>query len=123
MGFNIDIYRDYLKSAGFDGKSGLFTVRRFPNGKYCFATRQWLGDNGRIDSHPLLGKRFERVEDGVVFLVDSVCIHWYSGFYYHATLRDDSGSHTTAYIGNINCDNSIILEGLSEFSDNYRIVE
>ena len=49
MGFNEKLYAKYLKEVGIEAtdKDG-WNVTRYPNGLYCFATRQWLGDNGEI---------------------------------------------------------------------------
>lgn len=93
MNFNLEQYSKYRRSAGKDEKDGFWDVTRFPNGQYCFATEQWLGDNGKINSHPLLNKRFERVKNGKVYLLDSVCIHWQKGYYYHATHRTIHRKH------------------------------
>ena len=61
MNFNLELYKEYRRKAGKDEKDGFWDVRRFPNGKYCFATNQWLGDNGKIDNHPMLNKKFKRL--------------------------------------------------------------
>jgi hypothetical protein len=53
MNFNLELYKEYRKKAGKDEKDGIWDVIRFPNGNYCFATNQWLGDNGKIDNHPI----------------------------------------------------------------------
>jgi len=124
MNFNIDHYRKYRAAAKREEKDGIWDVTRFPNGLYCFAIRQWLGDNGKVDNHTMLGKKFRRVKDGKVYVIDSVCIHWYDvGYYYHATLRDENGSHAVCFIENINCTNEIVLEGISRFKKRYKIIE
>lgn len=123
MKFNQELYREYRKAAGRQEKDGIWDVTRFPNGLYCFATKQWLGDNGKIDNHPMLGKKFKRVKDNKIYIMDSVCIHWYNvGYYYHATLRDENGSHATVFIENINCNNELVLEGIAEFNKDYKLV-
>lgn len=83
MNINLEQYRKYRRVAGKDEKDGIWNVTRFPNGRYCFATQQWLGDN---DEHPLLNKKFKRKKDGKTYILDSVCIHWYMGYYYHASI-------------------------------------
>lgn len=123
MNFNQELYREYRRVAGRQEKDGFFDVTRYPNGLYCFATKQWLGDNGKIDNHPMLGKKFKRVKDNKIYIMDSVCIHWYNvGYYYHATLRDEKNSHATVFIENINCNNELVLEGIAEFNKDYKLV-
>jgi hypothetical protein len=71
----------------------------------------------------MLGKKFKRVKDNKIYIMDSVCIHWYNiGYYYHATLRDEKNSHATAFIENINCNNELVLEGIAEFNKDYKLV-
>lgn len=124
MNFNIDHYRKYRAAAKREEKDGIWDVTRFPNGLYCFATKQKLGDNGRVDAHPMLGKKFRRVKDDKVYVMDSVSIHWYNmGYYYHGTLRDENGSHAVCLIENINCNDEIVLEGISRFKSRYKIME
>ena len=123
MNFNQELYREYRKAAGRQEKDGIWDVTRFPNGLYCFATKQWLGDNGKIDNHPMLGKKFKRLKDNKIYIMDSVCIHWYNvGYYYHATLRDENDSHAARFIENINCNNELVLEGIAEFNKDYKLV-
>lgn len=123
MKFNQELYREYRRAAGRQEKDGIWDVTRFPNGLYCFATKQHLGDNGKIDNHPMLGKKFKRLKDNKTYIMDSVCIHWYDiGYYYHATLRDENNSHATVFIQNINCNNEWVLEGIAEFNKNYKLV-
>lgn len=123
MRFNIEHYRKYYTAAGKAEKDGIWDVIRFPNGKYCFATSQRLGENGRIDSHPLLGKSFKNLENGKTYVMDSVCIHWYLGYYYHATLRDERGSHGTAIIQNINSEVDWVFDGISKFNKKYSVID
>lgn len=121
MNFNIEQYHKYRKAAGRLEKDGVWDVVRFPNGKYCFATQQRLGDNGKIQSHPLLNKKFKNTKTGNIFIIDSVCIHWNHGYYYYATLRDSKNSHTTALIGNINSESNLVLDQISKFHLNYTL--
>lgn len=120
MRFNLEHYRRYRRAAGKPAKNGVWDITVFPNGKYCFATGQWLGPNGEIPDHPLLGKSFQRVEDGKLYTVDGVNIHWQEGFYYYATLVDSKNSHTTAFIGNINCTSLQVLEWLANFKKEWK---
>jgi hypothetical protein len=122
MNFNIEHYRKYRRAAGKPAKDGMWDITEFPNGKYCFATRQRLGHNGNIDEHPMLGKFVKNLQTGEVYEIDSVCIHWQLGYYYHATLKDANNSHGCAIIGNINCQEDWILEMISEFNQNYEIL-
>jgi hypothetical protein len=123
MNFNKELYLKYRRAVSIQEKDGFFNVTRFPNGLYCFATKQWLGDNGKIDNHPMLGKKFKRVKDNKIFTMDSVCIHWWEcGYYYHATLRDENNSHATAMIQNINSQNELILDAIQEFNQNYTLI-
>jgi len=124
MNFNEEHYHKYRRAAGKQEKDGVFTVTRFPNGLYCFATKQWLGDNGRIDNHPMMNKKFKRITDDKIYTIDSVSIHWYNiGYYYVATLRDEKNSHAVAFIDNINCNNELILKGISKFKKEYILYE
>jgi hypothetical protein len=122
MNFNLELYKEYRRKAGKDEKDGFWDVRRFPNGKYCFATNQWLGDNGKIDNHPMLNKKFKRTKDNKIFIMDSVNIHWWMGYYYFATLRDENNSHTVQFIENINCQDETIIEGIGEFTKDYTML-
>ena len=123
MNFNKELYIKYRRAVSTKEKDGFFDVTRFPNGLYCFATKQWLGDNGKIDNHPMLGKKFKRVKNNKIFTMDSVCIHWLDcGYFYHATLRDENNSHTTAMIQNINSQNELILDAIQEFNQNYTLI-
>jgi hypothetical protein len=123
MNFNKELYLKYRRAVSIQEKDGFFNVTRFPNGLYCFATKQWLGDNGKIDNHPMLGKKFKRVKDNKIFTMDSVCIHWWEcGYYYHATLRDENNSHATAMIQNINSQNELILDAIQKFNQNYTLI-
>jgi len=119
MKFNIEQYRKYLKAAGSHEKDGFWDVIRYPNGLYCFATDQKLGNNGKIDEHPMLGKQVKHLKTNKVYTIDSVCIHWVIGFFYHATLKDENNSHATAVIGNINSEDSLILEFIEKFNKTY----
>jgi hypothetical protein len=124
MNFNEELYGKYRRAAGRNEKDGIWDATRFPNGLYCFATKQKLGDHGKIDEHPMLGKKFRRVKDGKVYVMDSVCIHWYNiGYYYHATLRDENGSHAARFIQNINCDNKLVLSGIYKFDKEFQMIE
>lgn len=119
MRINKELYTAYRKAAGRKVKDGYFDTTEYPNGLYCFATNQKLGRNGKIDNHPFLNKKFKRNENDKVYIMDSICIHWYDGYYYHATLCDENGSHATAMFENINSLNPIIVESVSEFNKSF----
>ena len=115
MNFNIELYQQYRKIAGYVAKDGFWDVTRFPNGRYCFATNQWLGDNGKIDEHPLYGVKIRKKGEAKEYTIDSVNIHWNKGYYYFVTMVDEKGSHATGFIGNINCIDEMYLEFINEF--------
>lgn len=119
MRINKELYSAYRKAAGRVTKDGCFRNTEYPNGLYCFATKQKLGKNGKIDNHPFLNEKFKRNKDGKIYIMDSICIHWYDGYYYHATLRDENNSHATVMFENINCLNSIIIESVSDFNKEF----
>lgn len=119
MNFNLELYQEYRRAAGIKAKDGWFDVTLFPNGLYCFATRQELGINGRIQEHPMLNNELIDKESGKKYVIDGVNIHWDEGYYYYATLRDSKGSHAIAVIGNINCQSEWVLESLEKFKLSY----
>lgn len=121
MNFNKKNYLKYRRSASRIEKLGVFDVTRFPNGLYCFATKQKLGDNGRLENHSLLGKKVIN-EKGKTFTIDSVCIHWYDGYYYHATLCDENNSHKTVIFENINSKSEIIIKSVKEYCEEFKIL-
>jgi len=124
MNFNKELYLKYRRAVSIQEKDGFFDVTRFPNGLYCFATKQCLGKNGRIDNHPMLGKKFKRVKDNKIFTMDSVSIHWWDcGYYYHATLQDENNSHATAMIQNINSQNRLTLDAIEDFNKDYILID
>ena len=68
--------------------------------------------------HPFLGKKFLREDGYVVFT--QIVKHWYGGYYYFGVYEvNDSGSHGTACIENINCINDTILELIEDFKKEY----
>jgi hypothetical protein len=119
MNFNLEHYKKYRRAAGKPSKNGIWDVTEFPNGKYCFATRQRLGYNGEVENHYLLGKKVKHKDSGEMYEIDSVCIHWMEGYYYHVCLKDSNNSHDTAIVENINCKTDWIIEMIDEFNQNY----
>ena len=79
--------------------------------QYCFPLKRFLGENGLYENHELKGKTFRRKEDGMIFTVDNVYVHWYMGWYYMALARNSENSHgqiswninSTFDISNIDC--------------------
>lgn len=119
--FNEKLYLEYRRKAGKNVKNGHFTETVYPNGKYCFVTRQELGNNGNVYDHPLLGQKYEK--NGKIYTIDSVCIHFMCGYYYHVTLKDEKNSHTCAFIENINSVSDIIIDGVEYFKKNFKLID
>lgn len=117
MKLNEDHYKSYLRVARKPIRVGLWDYQITENGMYCFATRQHLGLNGRLDSHPLYGVWFDR--DGERFVVDSVNIHFLNGYYYLICLRNNKRSHTVAFYENINSIDPLVVSGIEEFKKTY----
>lgn len=122
MNINIEHYKKYLNAAKIEFKDGVWDKTTYPNGLYCFATKQKLGINGELKSHPMLGKKLLNLKHNEEVVVDSVCIRWFNGYYYHATLRNNQNSHAVAFIGNINCQEEIVLDGISGFNQRYKVL-
>ena len=121
MRFNLDHYREYRRAAGYSAKNGVYDVTRFPNGRYCFATKQWLGDNGKLDVHEWYGVKLKCISTGEVFTIDSVNIHWDKGFYYFVTMVNSKGSHSNGFIRNINCKNQSYLGYIADFWNKWEL--
>ena len=77
--------------------------RRKGDPLYCFPLRMFLGHNGLIENHPLKGKTFIHLDDGVEFRVDDVHAHWYKGWYMVALVQNKEQSHWIIN-WNINCE-------------------
>lgn len=123
MRFNHEQYRAYRRKAGIQEKDGIWDTTIFKNGLYCFATKQWLGINGRLKDHQMLGKRVKNIINGQEYIIDNVSIHWYDGYYYSATMYQvGTKSHAVKFIANINCVNDTVLEGIGEFNKEFEIV-
>ena len=75
-----------------------------------------------IDNHPMLNKKFKRLKDDKVFIMDGVNIHWWMGYYYIATLRDENNSHAVRFIENINCQDESVLEDIENFTKDYILI-
>jgi hypothetical protein len=119
---NIEQYKKYRKEVGFEKKDGIFDVTCFPNGKYCFLTKQFLGDYGEVFNHSLLGKKILRVKEGKIFTVDNVCLHWDYGYYYQITAKDKNNSHTVLIVENLNSTEEWVEEGVKYFNDKYVVL-
>jgi len=116
--FNEKLYLEYRKKAGKKVKNGFFSETVFPNGKYCFLTKQELGNNGEVYNHPLLGEKYEK--NGKIYILDSICIHYMLGYFYHATLRDENNSHATVFLGNLNSVSEIVVDGVNRFNKSFK---
>jgi hypothetical protein len=88
--------------------------------RYCFATRQFLGDNGKLEDHELYGTVITRKSDNKTYTIDSVCLHWLKGGWYYAiAFVDANGSHGMGFIKNVNCEVDYILKGIDSFNERY----
>lgn len=64
--------------------------------------------------HPLLGAKFQY--GGGIAVITRVDIHWWAGYHYHAVYEiNNSGSHGTTIIENINSIDPHILDELERF--------
>ena len=120
--FNETLYKEYRRKAGKRQRDGLFDITTFPNGLYCFPLRKELGINGKLDKHELYGTRWLNKTTGKSYLVDSVNVHWWRGYYYFITLERD-GSHTTAMPENINSTDLIIINAIESFKENWKQIK
>jgi len=118
--FNMEHRSDVWKAHRIEKKDGFFTVTDHPNGLYCFPLRKELGINGELDEHPLLGTKWhKKSKPDTHYVIDSVCVHWLKGYYYHVTLRDENNSHATAMVENINTEEEIVLDAIKSFKENW----
>lgn len=128
MGFNEKLYHEYLYSAGVQTKDeNGWNVTRFPNGLYCFATNQWLGDNGEIDDYHLLGKTLRHKKTGKKYLVETACIHYHrGGYHYYITCGSyplENKSGTAFYSENINCTDEETLRWIASFNKEFEVLD
>ena len=111
MAFNSKLYKE------------IYRVRKQLNARedlYCFATRQKLGENGKIDQHPLYGQKFRSKRNGKIYTVDSVNIHfWEGGYYWFVVLVDEKGSSAPRHWENINSTNELTLKCIQETQKEY----
>lgn len=121
--FNEDLYLRYRRVAGTSGNDGVFDITNYPNGRYCFVLGIELGTNGRVDSfHPLFQSKIRNKETNKEYVIDGICVHFFRGYYYHATAVDENRSHTTLIIGNINCTHESVIDGVCEFMEEWEII-
>lgn len=86
---------------------------------YCFAQHQKMGENGRIDNHPLYGQKFER--KGKLYTVNSVNIHfWNGGYYWFVVFEDENGSSAPRHYENINSEDSLTLKAIKATQKEFR---
>jgi hypothetical protein len=111
MTFNSQLYRE------------IYSVRKERNTRedlYCFATGQKLGENGKLDEHPLYGKKFKSTYNFKIYTVDSVNIHfWEGGYYYFVVLIDERGSSAPRHWENINSTNELTLNCIQETQEQF----
>jgi hypothetical protein len=102
-----------------------------PRGQgYCFAIRSFLGKNGLIDNHPLIGKKVINIDPdpeylhnfGKVSVIESVHVHWNFGYYYVLLIRDAKNSHGIIDYVNINSTNECILESIESCKNRYEFL-
>jgi len=68
--------------------------------------------------HPLLNKEFLRDKDFIK--ITKVVKHWWAGYYYYGVFEvNNSGSHGTTVIENINSINDIIVSQALEFKEKF----
>lgn len=60
--------------------------------QYCFHLNMFLGEQGLIPNHELVGRVFIN-EEGIEHTVETVYAHWYKGWYYLALAVDMNCSH------------------------------
>jgi len=99
---------------------------------YCFKLALGLGPNGLVRNHPLVGRCVERTEDdefneenhkGKRYVIESVHIHYWGGYYLVLLIKDQYGSHTQLFFENINCEDEIIIDILNEQKQKFRLLE
>lgn len=120
MNINYEHYKKYRRS-----------TEGTPSGKgYCFAIRSFLGKNGLVENHPLVGKKVINIDPdpewihnfGKVSVIESVHIHWHFGYYYVLLIRDSKNSHGIIDYANINSTDPIILECIDHSLKRYEFL-
>ncbi len=110
--FNEEHYSNVVRARA---KEGLRSKR------YCFALNMHLGENGRVVSHELYGKKFLR--NGEVYTVNSVNVHfWKGGYYWFVVFQDEKGSSAPRFFKNINSTCPIILNGIKETQEDFILI-
>jgi len=88
---------------------------------YCFAKRKEMGKNGKLDSHPMYGRQYER--NGKVYTVDSVNIHFLDGeYYWFVVFVDENGSSAPRMYRNINSTTEWVLESIADTYKEFRLI-
>lgn len=95
---------------------------------YCFALQRFLGVNGLIDDHPLTGKQIVRMNDDLKtadkeYIIQSVHLHWYDGYYYVLLIRDNHNSHGCPMWENLNCREQTFIDAINENRRIYKVVD
>lgn len=130
--FNHDLYKAYRRLRYPDpADSKAIFFGELPDTTpplHCFALDREkggkpLGKNGQITDHELQDVWVENTQTGKRYQIDSICVHFLNGYYYHATMRmEGTQSHGTRFIGNINSNYDSIIEGVAEFENTYKIL-
>lgn len=69
--------------------------------------------------HNIVGKTFRSIKTNKIITFTKVIKDWYGGFYYMGLYVDDRGSHGMIYFENINCIHPVIIDGISDFNQNF----
>ena len=93
-----------------------------PDKKYSFLLNQTLGEHGNIEGHPFLGKTIINNKTQKKYVIDNVCLHWYTGYYWSLTAKDENDSHMVRAFENANCIDDIICNGINKFFTEYTIL-
>ena len=77
----------------------------------------FLGVNGLIVNHPLVGKTFVQIESGVEFIVQNVYAHYYKGWYFFALTINKEQSSAGIYwnINSEKTENEKTFDSLGRF--------
>jgi hypothetical protein len=87
---------------------------------YCFALGIEMGENGRVENHPLYGKLFEC--KGKTYTVESVNIHFLNGgYYWFVVFEDENGSSAPRIYENINSNEDFVKKAVKRTQRDFRL--
>ena len=97
---------------------------------YSFILNKKLGKNGLIYDHELKGKKIKLVskvdnddrEIGSEYTIENVYLHYENGYYLVILYVNDSNSHGSAIIENLNSNCEFINESVSNFKKKYKFI-